>query len=187
MPDVYNYDLVEAVGRSGCPLCRALDAAEQRAVATFLREGPFAPKARQRFFEAGGFCRRHAWLLHAQAVEQGSGAPIVDLYRNVAREDLTAIHSILHRLKERSGPRRRNWSLRRGDVCLLCEEGRESLERKADFFVEALAEERVRSLYTDSDGLCFIHLLSVLEAADETTAAFLLSDWHERLQSLEEL
>jgi len=65
MPDLSNLDLAKAFGQSGCPLCRVLAGGERRDIASFAREGRFAPQAQGRFRRAGGYCRRHAWLLHA--------------------------------------------------------------------------------------------------------------------------
>lgn len=170
--------------RPGCPLCRALADAERAWIASFVREGRFAPRARARFFEAGGFCRRHAWMVHRRAAELGTGAAVADLYGNVARRDLAILGDLLRDGRRGRG---RRWSLARGDTCLACEHAEQSLERKAAFLAESLREGPVRELYAASDGLCFAHLQAAVEAADDEAARLLLEDWRGRLTKLERL
>ena len=186
MPDIFSYDLVRALGLPGCPLCRALAADDERWMDSFWHEGKQDATARRRFFEAGGFCRAHAWLLHRLVAEAGAGAAIADLYGQLAIYDLRWFENIRANLERRR--RQRAPTLRRRRRCPACAFRAEALERKAHFLAEALGEEQVREAYRRSEGLCFPHFARTLEGAlaggNKQTAGFLLDDWRDRLSEL---
>jgi hypothetical protein len=183
LPDIFSYELVRAFGLPGCALCRAVEADDERWMDSFWREGRRDPEARKRFFEAGGFCRDHAWLLHRLVAAGSSGAAIADLYGHLATYDLRWLEDILAGLERRRTPRRP--LLRRRGQCPACVFGAEAVERKAHFLVDALSEAQVGEAYRGSGGLCFPHLASALDAAlaagKTDTARFLLEDWRDRL------
>jgi len=184
LPDIFSYDLIEALGQPGCPLCRALSLDDRRWVDSFWREGKQDPGARTRFFEAGGFCRHHAWLLHHLVAAEGSGAAIADVYGWLATYDLRWLDRIKTSLEGRQR-RRRSAVLKRRRPCPACFARDEAVKRKVHFFVDYLREPPVQEVYTNSQGLCFIHLAAVVEhalAADAPELAlFLLDDWRRRL------
>ncbi len=183
MPDIFSYELIQAFGLPGCALCRAAEADDERWMDSFWREGRRDPEARRRFFEAGGFCRDHAWLLHRLAAVESSGAAIADLYGHLAGYDVRGLEDILAGLERRHTLRRP--ALRRRRQCPACAFGTEAVKRKAHFLVDALSEAEVGEAYRRSDGLCFPHLASALDAAlaagKADIARFLLEDWRDRL------
>jgi hypothetical protein len=185
LPDIFSYELVRAFGLPGCVVCRALAADERRWMDSFWREGKQDPATRIRFYDAGGFCREHAWLLHGLLARAGSGAAIADLYGHLADHDLRRLESIRMDLGRR---RQRVPSLRRPRACPACTFRDEALERKAHFLVEALGEDEVREAYSRSEGLCFPHFAHTFEAAlatgSEQMAAYLIGDWSDRLTEL---
>ncbi|HUK95428.1 MAG TPA: DUF6062 family protein [Gaiellaceae bacterium] len=181
MPTIFDYDLVAAFHRRGCPMCRVLAKDEVTWMDTFWREGKSDARSRRAFLEAGGFCGRHAWLLHRRVSRAGSGAAIADVYGSLARRDLGWLESLIPDLT--GARRRRGRRLRRGR-CSACLASEADLERKSGFLVRALADEpEVRRQYTASDGLCFTHFAGALEAAADApeTARFLAEDWRNRL------
>jgi len=182
VPDVFSYEIVEAFRLSGCPLCRVAARDEERWMDVFWREGSKARELRRRFYAAGGFCRRHAWLLHGRAAENAQAAVIADVYGNLADRDLERLAAAAHALGR---GRRRDASLARAGRCPACAEAEQALERDAFFLAQALREEPVRLRYAASQGLCFTHLVPTVAAAsglDRGTARFLLEDWRERLR-----
>jgi hypothetical protein len=183
MPDLLSYELVEAMAQPGCPVCTALDIADERWIKSFWREGRYDRGARQRFFAAGGYCPRHAWLLHESVADAKGGAAIADLYGNLADLDSDRLGRLLERLSSPSRRRRRT-ELRRKEPCPACVERTDETERDAYFLTQALAEAAVRRRYAGSDGLCFEHLAAVVGYASEEdpdVACFLLDDWRRRL------
>ncbi len=176
MADFLAYDLVEALSCSGCALCRVVAADEERWMESFRREGRRGREARLAFYEGGGFCRRHAWLLHRLAAAAGSGAAIADVYGALAVRDLHVLDELL---ASRRRPR-----LGRRAPCAACTAAAEARARKASFLLELLRTETARVRYRESDGLCFAHLVRVVEEAREQDAEvvrFLLRDWRDRL------
>jgi len=183
--DLSGLRLVDALAEAGCPLCREGARDERREIVTFIREGRFSPKSRQVFLAGGGYCRRHAWLLHSRATELGTGASIVDLYGMVLGHDLRELDELGKGLVAR----RRRWSRRvlaRGP-CLACQRLHAAAERHAYFFVEALREDVVRQRYRSSDGLCVQHASSVLAAglaeAELDVVRFIIDDLRSRLNA----
>jgi hypothetical protein len=176
--DFFAFDIVEALAQPGCALCRVLAEFEEREMATFAREGRRVPEARSRFHRSGGFCRHHAWLLHRIAVASGKGMPIADIYGQLVEQDLERLRHV-----RKAGPE----ALARTGACPACAAADAALDRKADFFVDALKDAGVRSSYAESDGLCGAHLSAVLAAAHEAdpgVGGFLLADRRSRLERL---
>lgn len=182
MPDIFGYDIVEALSRRGCPLCRVDAIDDRRWVDSFWREGKQDAGTRHRFFAAGGFCRRHAWLLHRLVDAEGVGAAIADVYGALAERDLARLAELRTSLDRRR--RRRSMPLRRRSRCPACVALEGAADRKNHFFVELLTQPSVRRHYESSDGLCYVHLEAAVESArntDDQAARFLLDDWRKRL------
>ncbi len=168
MPELFAYEIVEAFGLSGCPLCRVLAVDERRWVDSFRREGKSSPEARRTFYAAGGFCRRHGWLLQQLAAEDGGGAAIVRLYDPLVERDLAWLDRVADELEQ--SRRRRRVALERTRPCPACVAADESLERKAHFLAEALLTAALREKYSASDGLCFVHLARAVGKAQQLDA-----------------
>lgn len=182
LPDIFGYDIVEALRRSGCPLCRVEAIDDRRWMNSFWREGKQDPGTRRRFYAAGGFCRHHGWLLHRLVAAEAAGAAIADVYGSLATRDIAWLDALRASLDR--GKRRRQAPLGRGGRCPACVALEAGAERKVHFFVELLAEPAVRPHYQSSDGLCFDHLARAVEHAldtDEEVARLLLDDWRKRL------
>jgi hypothetical protein len=172
MPNAANEHMAKALERSGCAVCTALAADEARWMEAYWREAMFDDDARARFFDAGGFCRHHAWVLHRQAKATGYGSAVSFLYGNLARRDSDLLAKGRPKL------------LRRKARCRACTVMGETAERKASFLAEVLEEEPLRERYAAGDGLCWDHLALTAERARKPVAAFLLADWRTRLETL---
>ena len=178
MIDFFAFDIVEALAEPGCALCRVLADFEEREMATFAREGRRVPEARSRFHASGGFCPHHAWLLHSIVARTGKGMPIADIYGQLVEQDLERL-----RHARTAGPE----ALARTGACPACTAADAALDRKADFFVDALKDAGVRSSYADSDGFCGAHLAAAVAAARDAepgVGGFLLADRRRRLEQL---
>src|SRR5436190_3636599 len=158
MRSAANDHMAKALARPGCAVCTALADDEARWMEAYWREAMFDDAARARFFGAGGFCKRHAWVLHRQAKAEGYGSAVSFLYGNLARLD----SDVLARGKPRL--------LRRKARCRACIVQEEATERKAGFLAEVLEEDPVRERYAAGDGLCYEHLVVTAEKAGKRVA-----------------
>ncbi len=185
--DLAGAEALDAMVQPGCPLCSVMAAHERRYIEAFWPAARTDPHLRERFWAAGGFCGRHAWLFQHHLAAWEGGPAAADLYGRLAERDLSAIEERLSRLHR---PRRRARTLpwpARQDRCLACSDGDRALVRKAAFLVLALDTEEARRRYTISDGPCLPHLGALVEQAvaeDADTARFLLEDWRRRLHRL---
>ena len=184
MDDVFGFDLVDGLASGRCPICHALAADERRWLDSFRREGRRDPATRRRFFAAGGFCSRHAWLLHGLVADAEGGAAIADVYGALADRDLA--ESIMPSAA-RERPRTRGM-LRRTGECPACLAAADALDRKTHFFRELLGGSAGRERYERSAALCLPHLRSAIAAAgrEDETSTYLLRDWRRRLDAVRE-
>lgn len=184
MSDLFAFDLADGLASGQCPLCHALDVHLRRWLESFWREGRRDPGARERFYAAGGFCRRHAWALHELAGVEGVGVAVADVYGRLAERDLATLDGLL---RARRGPRKRAGArLQRRRDCSACVEEAEALPRKAQFLLELLSDAPGRSRYEAGHAVCFAHLVAALEVAggDDDAGRYLLDDWRRRLEEL---
>jgi hypothetical protein len=179
MSDLYSFDLADGLARGACPLCHAVSADVERWHESFRREGRQDPRARRRFYAAGGFCPRHAWLFHRLGEEARAGAGIADVYGSLAAHDLAALDELLSRA---GGRRRRTLLPSRRARCSGCEAEADALERKTHFLADLLSTSQGREAYARSAGLCLPHLTTTVESLeDRRLALFLVEDWRRRL------
>jgi len=182
--DIFSYELIEAMQQEGCIMCRVLEVAELRDMATFVREGWQDAGASRRFLLGGGFCRHHAWLFHWIAKQARTGVSIAHLYGRLLEEDLAACDEMEQRLAHGAG-RNLTAKLHRSVPCLACAQMEGSLERSQTFLLEALTFPRVAALFEKSGGLCRRHFVPTFEEAvsgNKDVAEFLLRDWRSRLR-----
>ncbi len=185
--DLATAEALDAMARPGCPLCSVIATHERRYIEAFWPAARTDPRLRERFWDAGGFCGRHAWLFQHHLAARQTGPAVADLYGRLIERDLSAIDERLGSLERRRRPgRAHRWPERRGR-CLACEDRDLALERKAAFLVLVLDDERARRRYAISDGPCLPHLATLVEQAlaeGGGAARFLVEDWRHRLERL---
>jgi len=186
--DLATAELLDALRLAGCPLCRVLATDERDYVRTFWRESRLDAEVRRRFVAGGGFCQRHAWLLHRQVAAAGAGAAVADLYGMLVAHDLAALErgSAVRGRRRKGAP----GPAGAGSGCLACSEASRAADRKTWFLVEALREPSAREAYAGSEGACRPHLdvaLEIARARAGEVAEFLLKDARSRLAELGEL
>jgi hypothetical protein len=171
---LFTFDLDDGLASGGCPICYALALDERRWMESFWREGRQGKEARERFYAGGGFCARHAWLLHELALEGSSGGAVGDVYGGLAGRDVAALDR-RHELPARKAR------------CSACVARDEALARKAEFLLELLATKPGRARYVRTRGLCLGHVDAMLHlAGDGELADFVLDDWRRRLEAVRE-
>ena len=188
MPDLSNFEIAQAFREPGCPLCRVLAADEEREMQQFWRDSRLLPLVRRSFLDNGGFCPRHAWLLHEQVTRAGRGGALTDLYEALAARDQGRIERLV--ASSEGNPEafaRQLHEFIHASGCFACQELEAATERRSHFARQLLQEEGMFEAYVRSDGFCYRHLGGVLVDAGEhapALASALLRDWNERLSRL---
>lgn len=187
LPDLSNYEIARAFHEVGCPLCRVVAADEERSMQQFWRDSRLLPAVRRGFFASGGFCRRHAWLLHEQVMRAGRGGALTDIYDAMLARDAARIATILDGHREQQNVAETLRDFVHQTACRACEEVEATTKRRAYFACNLLQEDGMAAAYRASDGFCFRHLTDVLAAigdGDSELRLRLLADWGERIAAL---
>jgi hypothetical protein len=174
-------NLLEALKKPGCPVCRLFRQGSERALESFLWENVNEPDVRQGILNSYGFCPPHTRVMVAREVFTSSvplGTNIIyeHLGRVVAGElkalkpgsamgavsGWTAdLRRLLHKLglsKSAAGP------LQLRGLCPACEAGNNAANNSLHVLCDELQKNGdVSAAYTDSSGLCFTHLRSAIE------------------------
>lgn len=201
--------LIEAMGKSGCPVCRIYRQSAERALESFLWENVNEPDVRQGILDSYGFCPPHTRVMVAREMVTSSlplGTNIIyeHLGRVVAGELKTlrpgtpagaasglarSVRAWLKRLgfvKSAGGP------LYPRGVCPACTSGENGAVNSLHVLCEELQrsthpnENEVHRVYLASDGLCLAHLRSAVDLYAEkfpTALQILLDDTVLRLES----
>ncbi|MDI6894490.1 MAG: DUF6062 family protein [Bacillota bacterium] len=184
---ILEAELWEALGQSGCPLCRLAHAAEQTYWTWFVLENYYSGPTLETLCR-GGFCRTHAWR-----AAQLAGNRLAATYDVLARDAQERLRTALGVIGA-SGARvtRRRWrallagTLERKGPCPVCQTAAQRAGVGARHLVVLLAEEGGRARYAASDGLCWNHLVEACRLGDHPVTAFLVEDFLVRLGRLEE-
>jgi hypothetical protein len=174
-------NLVEAMKKPGCPVCRIFRQASERALESFLWENVNEPDVRQGILASYGFCPAHTRVMVAREMFTSSlplGTNIIyeHLGRVVAGElkalrpgsaagavngvgaRLRGILAKIGLVKGSGGP------LRPRGECPACSAGNNGAFNALHVLCEEIPKEgEVRKVYLESDGLCLPHLREAVE------------------------
>jgi hypothetical protein len=176
------FDLLDAFGQDGCPVCRLALAGVQHSFESINYDGVNDLGFRQQTRAAHGFCNRHAyqWLQTAHIL---GTALIYDQLLTDTTEVLERMRfrkaSILSRVVfawRRRGARTDANALMPGGICPICMLLAEQERTLISTLVDALHEKPFRHAYAQSAGLCLPHLRRALAAAPDETAFSMLRD-----------
>jgi hypothetical protein len=200
-------NLMEAVGKPGCPICRLFRQASRRAIESFLWENVNEPDVRKGILDSYGFCPPHTRLMVAQEMFSSS----VPLGTNIIYEHLgRVVAGELKALRPGSasaavgGQLRglmRSVGLSRGEEdlplpprgpCPACQSGDNGATNGLHVLCEEIqraesgGNEDVRKAYLASDGLCLQHLRQAIGSHSEKfpdAVRLLIDETVERLES----
>ncbi|MCX5734518.1 MAG: DUF6062 family protein, partial [candidate division NC10 bacterium] len=100
---VMYYELLEAFGKPGCPVCTNLERGSLKALNDMLYEQVTDPESRRRLVESRGYCNWHAWML-PRVQNSPLGAALI--YRHLLAEALARLQASRLETCERSSWRR---------------------------------------------------------------------------------
>ena len=162
-----EHDLIAALDRPGCPVCRLVAEAVDGFLESVCYEGVNDLELREELRQAGGFCGEHASRFLGQSHGQLATAIVYrDVLVNAARRIAPAprgsgIGELLGRAPRRQavvGDRRR---------CPACRIQAEATERYLQTLRARLVDAEVQGRYREGGGLCLPHLDRALEWDDD--------------------
>jgi hypothetical protein len=172
------FDLRDAMGQSGCPVCRLKTDSADRFVDTLLWESVNDPEKRARIRRALGFCYEHFWLLARASASLGVAIIANDVLKNVLRtleggafQPLPAVS--LRRVQEAVDSKQPSAAtsdlvakLEPEEPCSACVWADKMEAIYVSTLVRSLAEpDGMRADYEESDGLCLPHFRQALARA----------------------
>jgi hypothetical protein len=173
-------NLVEAMKKNGCPVCRIGRQGAQRALESFLWENVNEPDVRQGILDSYGFCPQHTRVMVAQELFSSSlplGTNIIyeHLGRVVANElkglkpgsALGAANQVGSGLRKLLGSSKASGPLHPRGECPACTSENNAESNSLHVLCEELQREHkqgdVRDVYFSSDGLCLAHIRDASE------------------------
>ncbi len=156
------FQVLEALGQEGCPLCRLASGAVAWYTDMLSYEAVNDPGVRARLRAARGFCNYHAWRFAAD-LRNAPGRAMI--YRDL----LGVLLAILRR-----GPGAQGEHLLPTGECPACRSLAQATGRYLDTLLAHLGEEELRSRYQASSGLCLPHLRLALRRTRRTDEVELL-------------
>lgn len=198
-------NLIEAMGKPGCPICRIYRQASERALESFLWENVNEPDVRQGILDSYGFCPTHTRVMVAREVLTSS----IPLGTNIIYEHLVRVVA-----QELSGLKPGSLSVRVSDIraklkrlvgslagvksagigplyprgsCPACVAGDHAAQNSLHVLCEEIQKDGdVLAAYRRSDGVCFLHLREAIEVHSvgfPRSVSVLIDDAVDRLEN----
>jgi hypothetical protein len=175
-------NLIDAMKKPGCPVCRIFRQSSERALESFLWENVNEPDVRQGILDSYGFCPMHTRVMVAREMFTSSlplGTNIIyeHLGRVVAGElktlrpgsaagGVSGLNGSIRGVLEKIGLARKGGGpLRPRGECPACTAGNNGALNALHTLCEEIPRPggEVRSVYLESDGLCLPHLREAIE------------------------
>lgn len=197
-------NLLDALKKPGCPVCRIFRQASERALESFLWENVNEPDVRQGILDSYGFCPAHTRVMVARELFTSSlplGTNIIyeHLGRVVANElktlrpgspagMLNGLGGGVRDMLEKTGLAKKGGGpLHPRGECPACTAGNNGALNALHVLCEELQKQGdVRAAYLESDRLCLPHLREGIErhsASFPKAVQFLIDDTVQRLES----
>ena len=166
---VTYYELLDAFGKPGCPVCTNLERGSLKALHDMLYEQVTDPESRRRLVESRGYCNWHAWML-PRVQNSPLGAALI--YGHLLAEALARLQSSRREARKRSSWQRmweRVTRVHGGPVpllewwstksrCPLCGLARQSERQSLGTILHFIGEAEFAAGFGRSSGLCLAHL-----------------------------
>lgn len=166
-PTSTYYELLNACADPGCPVCRVGAHAVKHYLKSIFNEFVNDRAIRDNLLKSLGFCGEHSQLLLNTRIADALGASII--YENIVKK-------MLRELPRQNREKDLLNTVNRTKNCMACEQRNTVIDRSINEICNSLSDEKMQNALQDSDGLCFPHLLQVLENTQNTDDAdFLLS------------
>lgn len=179
------FNLLDALGEKGCPICFLLKKTTAKFRDDFLYEQVNDPKVRQEIRDSLGFCNACSWELRNSGDAFGISIIYRDLLGIIAegiknileagRGSVKTLNRFLKDIREKLG--RNN--------CLICKARLEAEKRYVSTFLKNFFEPEFHSAFKNSFGLCLPHLIAVIrDCRDEDVRNKILAIEQGKVNSL---
>lgn len=172
------YDLLETFPKPGCAVCTLLQRDVARFLDTLLYEHTVDPASQDAFRASRGMCHNHTWMLKGS----NNALAVAILYDAVLDEVM--------RISERVAPERQGGlgrlfgssssaladALDAQKPCPACVVRDDAERRYLEVLGAYTADERLRPVFEQSDGLCLPHFRKALSFTQNAASARLLLD-----------
>ena len=173
MPSSTFHDLIEACGKSGCPVCRVEQNVLDRYIGNLFYESVNDIKTRERLRASLGFCQEHARMALDRRLGNALGFAII--YQDV-------ITNILRGLEKNGADPN---TLKPHRHCIVCHEQEKTTQLVVSALIDGFSEAQLLNALRTSDGLCIPHLRMAFESTHGDAVSEVLRSIHfEKLQSL---
>jgi Family of unknown function (DUF6062) len=169
------FDLIETFPQPGCAICRLLERDVRHYLDIILYEHSVDPRTQTDFRASRGLCHTHTWEL---AQIKGGVMAVATLYDAVLDEvmQITARtpaerQTGLARLLNNGAATALDGILAPDKPCPACVLREQSEQRYAQALAEYADDDRMRSAYEQSVGVCLPHFRAALRAAPNPEAA----------------
>ncbi len=197
------FDLVEAFGQPGCPVCRLIEKDVDIYLHTLLFEGYRFPENHEKFRAGRGLCGPHAWYMAKHY--RGALVNMAAYYRGAIAQVARLLEDAPPAQGERGGFSRLLKGAGSGPgagaaladrlepdgPCLACLIADSSEERNTRTLGEFISDSRLADAYRASEGLCLPHFRMALRRAKRpadsgTLAALQRGVWEALLAELDQ-
>ncbi|HTX90059.1 MAG TPA: DUF6062 family protein [Anaerolineales bacterium] len=171
------YEIRQACGKPGCPVCTLVQRAGARYIEGIYGECILDPDVRQKLADSLGFCYGHTWLA-------------IDLKLTEALGHAILFQSLVNRAGkiladgEKAPGQQLAAALEPELGCPACRIEAETTERVTDSLAHALKDQDFVNAYQASNGLCLPHLKLLLPKLDQKRQSSLLTHQRARMESL---
>ena len=170
------FELLEAQGMAGCPICRLVYKVTDRYLDAILYEAVLDPDVRAKLKGSRGFCDEHVEMLRRKP---GRALGIALIYRDIIRSFAEATDAA--RFQGDTSPIRKLLGKTQHNVrvieklsasvdCPACGIGQGAADNYLDLLLAYLDDEQLYRAYAEGEGLCLPHFMHAIERADDREA-----------------
>lgn len=153
-PTSTYYELLNVCADPGCPICHVGAYTVKRYQNSIFNEFVNDRAIHNNLLKSLGFCREHSQLLLNTRIADALGASII--YENNVKKEL-------RELPRQNKAKDIKNVVNRTKNCMACQQQNTVIDRSVSEISNSLNDEKTQQALQDSDGLCFPHLLHVLE------------------------
>lgn len=180
---VSYFDLIDFLSQPGCAVCNLLRRDVARSLEAMLYEYVGDPDTHLAFRQRRGLCNEHGWQLLRHP---GNALGIALLYKTAVDETLKVIYQSPLGIDPQSGMGRLlgaagkpNTSsladrLEPAGQCPICSQMADSEGQYIRVFCQYLEDDRLKTAYQSSDGLCLPHFRQALRRVPDARGAEIL-------------